>query len=59
MKSNLYSKVCRALIETGYCEIRIRISPETTFGELEQKLSLLLSAFSPEDIKVYGREKLF
>ena len=49
---NLYSKIAREIIENGECEIRIRVTRDITFGELEEKLNLLLSAFSPEEIQV-------
>ena len=55
---NLYSKVAREIIENGECEIRIRLDGSLTFRELEEKLSLLLSAFSPEQIKVVPIKKL-
>ena len=49
---NLYSKIAREIIENGECEIRIRLDGSLTFRELEEKLNLLLSAFSPEEIQV-------
>ena len=55
---NLYSKVAREIIENGECEIRIRLDGSITFRELEEKLSLLLSAFSPEQIEVVPVKKL-
>ena len=55
MKNDLYSKVCRAVIEHGEAEVRIRIDGSITFGELKRKLELLLSAFSPDDIEVVPR----
>lgn len=55
---NLYSKVAREIIENGEVELRIRLDGSITFRELEEKLSLLLSAFSPEQIKVVPIKKL-
>ena len=55
---NLYSKVAREIIGNGEVELRIRIDGSITFRELEEKLSLLLSAFSPEQIEVVSVKKL-
>jgi len=55
MKNDLYSKVCRAVVEHGGAEIRIKVDGSVTFGELKRKLELLLSAFSPDDIEVVPR----
>lgn len=55
MKNGLYSKVCRAVVEHGGAEIRIKVDGSVTFGELKRKLELLLSAFSPDDIEVVPR----
>ena len=55
---NLYSKVAREIIENDEVELRIRLDGSITFRELEEKLSLLLSAFSPEDIKVVSVREL-
>jgi len=50
---NLINKIFRAAVEgSGEVEIRIRIRRNTTVGELQEKLSALLTVFSPEDIKV-------
>ena len=57
MKGDLYSKVCRTIVEHGEAEIRIRIDGSVTFGELRRKLELLLSAFSPEDIEVVPTDR--
>jgi len=57
MKGDLYSKVCRTIVEHGEAEIRIRINGSVTFGELRRKLELLLSAFSPEDIEVVPTDR--
>ena len=57
MKGDLYSKVCRTVVEYGEAEIRIRVNGSVTFGELRRKLELLLSAFSPEDIKVVPTDR--
>jgi len=57
MKGDLYSKVCRTIVEHGEAEIRIRVNGSVTFGELRRKLELLLSAFSPEDIEVVPSER--
>ena len=55
---NLYSKVAREIIENGEVELRIRLDGSITFRELEEKLSLLLSAFSPEQIEVVSVKRL-
>ena len=55
---NLYSKVAREIIENGEVELRIRLDGSLTFRELEEKLSLLLSAFSPEQIEVVSVKRL-
>jgi len=57
MKGDLYSKVCRTIVEHGEAEIRIRVNGSVTFGELRRKLELLLSAFSPEDIEVVPTDR--
>ena len=57
MKGDLYSKVCRTIVEHGEAEIRIRVNGSVTFGELRRKLELLLSAFSPEDIEVVPADR--
>ena len=55
---NLYSKIAREIIENGEVELRIRIGREVTFGELEEKLSILLSAFPSEQIKIVSITEL-
>ena len=50
---NLLGKVIKEAAEgSGEVELRIRIRRDTTVGELQEKLSALLTVFSPEDIKV-------
>lgn len=55
---NLYNKVAREIIENGEVELRIRLDGSITFRELEEKLSLLLSAFSPGQIEVVSVKRL-
>ena len=57
MKGDLYSKVCRIVVEHGEAEIRIRVDGSVTFGELRRKLDLLLTAFSPEDMEVVPTDR--
>ena len=50
---NLLGKVIKEAAEgSGEVELRIRIRRDTTVWELQEKLSALLTVFSPEDIKV-------
>ena len=50
---NLLSKIIKEAVEgSGEVELRIRIGRDTTVGELQEKIPILLSIFSPEQIEV-------
>jgi len=55
---SLYNKVVKEIVENGEVELRIRLDGNITFGELQEKLSILLSAFSPEQVKVVPVKRL-
>lgn len=52
---SLFNVITRRLVEDGEVELKIHINADITVPELKQKLSLLLSAFSPEEIDVANR----
>ena len=56
---NLLSKIIREAVEnSGEIEIRIRIGRDTTVGELQEKIPILLSIFPPDTIQVVPIKQL-
>ena len=50
---NLLGKIIKEAVENeGEVELRIRITRDTTIGELIEKIPLLLSIFPPDTIQV-------
>ena len=56
---NLLGKIIKEAVENeGEVELRIRITRDTTIGELIEKIPLLLSIFPPEQISVIPVKRL-
>ena len=56
---SLISKIFREAVEgSGEIEIRIRIGRDTTVGELQEKIPILLSIFPPDRVKIVPVKKL-
>ena len=56
---NFLSKIIKEAVENeGEVELRIRITRDTTIGELIEKIPLLLSIFPPEQISVIPVKRL-
>ena len=50
---NLLGKIIKEAAEgSGEVELRIRIGKDTTVGELQEKIPILLSIFPPDTIQV-------